>query len=81
MNEWLETGMVQVNDLLRHDPDFQQLLEQLQKAETGYLSVIEKLPPTDIERIEEYIALCEEVDYQKTCTAYYYGKQNGSTRL
>lgn len=78
MKEWLETGMNQVNALLGHDPDFQQLLEQLQKAETDYLAVIKKLPPSEAERIDEYIALCEEVEYQKTCAAYYCGKRNGA---
>ena len=76
MEEWLEYGMDQVNAILSQDPDFQQLLEQLQKAETDYLAVIKKLSPEDAERIDKYIDLCEETQYQKTFTAYYCGKQN-----
>ena len=77
MKEWLETGMHQVNALLSNDPDFQQLTQRLQEAETHYLALIRKLPPEEQEIMEDYIALCEETEYQKTYTAYYCGKQNG----
>ena len=77
MREWLETGTHQVNALLSSDADFQQLTERLQEAKTGYLAAIGKLPPEEQESIEDYIALCEEVEYQKACAAYYCGKRNG----
>ena len=63
--------------LLSKDPDFQLLTQQLQEAKDGYLALIRKLPPKQQEIIEDYIALCEETEYQKTCAAYYCGKRNG----
>lgn len=77
MKEWLETGMHQVNALLSKDADFQELLERLTVAQIHYQNVVEKLLPEEQETIEDYIALCEEVEYQKTLTAYYCGKRNG----
>jgi hypothetical protein len=76
MKEWLETGMHQVNALLGKDADFQELLEQLTVALEKYQSVMDRLPQEEKEIIEDYIALCEEVEYQKTHTAYYCGKRN-----
>jgi hypothetical protein len=77
MKEWLEIGTHQVNAILGCDADFQNLSKQLVFAEKQYRTVIEKLSPIELEIIENYIALCEEVEYQKTRTAYYCGKRNG----
>ena len=77
MKEWLETGIHQVNALLDKDGDFQELLEQLAVARVNYQAVVNKLSPEEQQCIDRYIALCEEVEYQKTLTAYYCGKRNG----
>lgn len=77
MSEWLETGIHQVNGLLSKDEDFQNLLEQLNTAQIESQAVMETLPPEEQLKIENYVALCEEVEYQKTITAYYCGKRNG----
>lgn len=76
MKEWLETGVHQVNALLSKDPDFQHLLQRLTVAQINYQSVIEKLSAEEQEMIEDYIALCEEVEYQKAFIAYCCGKRN-----
>ena len=77
MKEWLDTGMHQVKGLLSKDADFQGLLNQLTMAQNEYQTVVGKLPPAEQKIIENYIALCEEAEYQKTLTAYYCGKRNG----
>jgi hypothetical protein len=77
MRECLETGIHQVNALLGSDTDFQSLTEQLDTAYEHYSAVVEKLPPEDQDIIEDYIALCSELEYQKTYTAYYCGRRNG----
>ena len=69
MKEWLQTGMNQVNGLLSKDQDFQNLMQRL--------DIVSKLSPEEQLMIEDYIALCEEIEYQKTFTAYYCGKRNG----
>lgn len=77
MKEWLEVGIHQVNGLLSKDADFQELSQRLIGAQADYQTVIGKLSPEERQRIENYIALCEETEYQKTLTAYYCGKRNG----
>jgi len=77
MKEWLEIGIHQVNGLLAQDAEFQNLLEGLAVAQRDYQSVINRLSPEERQSIENYIALCEETEYQKTLTAYYCGKRNG----
>ena len=77
MQEWLESGIHQVNAVLREDQDFQGLSQRLNVMKKGYDSVMQCLTPDQRQNIENYIALCEELEYQKTFTAYYCGKRNG----
>ena len=77
MKEWLQTGMYQVNGLLREDQDFQNLMQRLEIAGKDYQRILSKLSLEEKLIIENYIALCEEIEYQKTFTAYYCGKRNG----
>ena len=77
MREWLEIGIHQVNALLARDTDYQRLKRELEKAQKNYRTATEKLTPRELEQLENYIALCEEIEYQKTLTAYYCGKRNG----
>ena len=77
MKEWLDTGIYQVGALLERDADFQSLLHQLENARVGYNEAISALSEQHREQVGDYIALCEEVEYQKTLTAYYCGKRNG----
>ena len=77
MQEWLETGMPQVNALLVSDEDFQKLTQRLTAAGEQYRTLLRTLSAQDREVIETYLTLCEEAEYQKTVTAYYCGKRNG----
>ena len=77
MREWLETGIHQVNGSLSKDADFQELSQRLIMAQADYQAVIDKLSPEEQLKVEHYIAICEEIEYQKTLTAYYCGKRNG----
>lgn len=77
MKEWLETGIQQVTALLREDPDFQGLSQRLDEAKKNYDRATRSLTPDQQQTVEDYIALCEELEYQRTFTAYYCGKRNG----
>lgn len=74
MEQWLEKGVFQVEKMLDQDPDYKMLLQEHQQAEKDYLAVAEKLSPEDRETVERYIALCEEIEYQKTHTAWRCGQ-------
>ena len=77
MNEWLNIGIHQVNAILSKDDDFNDLLRQLELAQASYNDTVSSLSKSHREQIENYIALCEEIAYQKALTAYYCGKRNG----
>lgn len=76
MEQWLRIGRYQVQEILDHDPEFKLLLTQLEQAEEDYRKVRNKLSAEDQEIVENYIALCEEVEYQKTHTAYRCGRMH-----
>lgn len=77
VKEWLQSGIHQVNALLNIDEDHQELLKRLDLARESYEAAVNGLTATQRQQIEDYIALCEELEYQKTYTAYYCGKRNG----
>ena len=77
MEEWLKTGIHQVNAFTAAGPDFQRLMKQTDTARIRYAAAVQGLSPVQRQAIEDYIALCEELEYQKTVTAYYCGGRNG----
>lgn len=74
MEQWLKIGASQVEELLKKDSEFQELLTELKEAEKRYTMVRAKLSPSDREIVEDYISLCEDVEYWKTHTAYKVGR-------
>lgn len=66
MNEQQEK---QLNALAQTDAWYQQLLGKCAAAEVSYQHVLEKLSSADRDAVETYIALCEELEYRRTCLA------------
>lgn len=64
-----EKQEMQLTALAQADAWYQQLLSQCQEAETAYLQLLDKLSDADRETPERYIALCEELEYRRTCLA------------
>lgn len=74
MERWLETGFDQVKEALRLDAEYQKLVADCARAAECYEEVVGKLTEEEQRIIEDYIALCEEVEYQWTYTAYRCGR-------
>ena len=74
MDEWLRIGVHQVNELLKHDPEYQEIRRRFVIAEEKYLQIMDKLTLEERECVGDYIALCEDLEYQRTHTAYRCGK-------
>lgn len=66
MNEQQEK---QLNSLAQADEWYQQLLAKCKNAEARYQQILKRLPSADRDIIETYIALCEELEYRRTCLA------------
>lgn len=75
MDQWLTLGLHQVNILVGEDEEYQRLLAEMNKAQAEYDAVMEKLALEDQQKVEHYIALCEDLEYQKTIAAWYCGKK------
>ena len=56
------------------DEDYQNRLKQCQAAEDAYLTIINKLLPEHREIVENYITMCEELEYRMVQLAFYVGK-------
>lgn len=74
MEEWLRIGIHQVQEFLNHDPEYQKILLALCEAEERYTQIMQKLTCEERECVDDYIALCEELEYQRIHTAYRCGK-------
>lgn len=58
-----------VHILTEQDAVYQALTEQLIATETAYRHILQTLSQEDQEKVERYIALCEELDYRELCLA------------
>ena len=59
----------QLTALTQEDEWYQQLLRQCEAVEMRYHEILSKLSQGDRETVEKYIALCEEMEYRRTCLA------------
>lgn len=75
MKQWMEIGTYQVNQWVTNDREYQQLLEEINHAQAEYLAIMSKLSPQEYEKVENYIALCENLEYQRTIAAWYSARQ------
>lgn len=78
MKEWLEHGYWDTIERVKNDTVYQALLAECTKQEKAYERIMLKLTPEERTVVEDDIALCEELQYQKTHTAYYCGMDAGA---
>ena len=53
----------------KKDPHYQWLLRQCREMEADYSRIMDSLCPQDRERMEQYISICENMEYCKVCLA------------
>ena len=58
-----------INALAQEDVWYQQLLQQCEEAEKRYQQIVDRLSDEERDSVERYIALCEELEYRRTCLA------------
>ena len=68
---------LRIAELVRQDAFYQELLEQCEAMSSDYRRIRDGLPAEDRERLESYIAVCEELEYQRSRMAYAIGTQDG----
>jgi hypothetical protein len=60
------------------DSYYQELLCQCEIKEIEYHRIICKLLPTEQEQVDDYVAVCEELEYRRTQLAYELGLEDGA---
>ena len=58
-----------LTEAVRKDPLYGDLLSECLKLESDYVRIKDSLSQEDGEILERYIALCEELEYRRTCIA------------
>ena len=74
MNEWINGACDQVDRLAAQSPYYQQLEKQLRHLEPAYEAALKKLSKAERETVIEFEYLLSELAYQRTQTAYDYGR-------
>ena len=57
------------------DEWYQQCLEDVKARESGFLAIREKLPPSQQQALDGYIAACEELEHALALLAYRLGRE------
>lgn len=78
MNEWYSDVYRRVNDKAEVDADCNYLFRKIQKAEKMYMEIMEKLSEEERESVDDYVALCEDMEYRKAQLAYAIGLSDGA---
>ena len=74
MQGWTDQEAQRIFCAVNMDKTYQQLLKECRIAEEKYLNAVKMLPDDQRQRIENYIALCEEMDYRFSQLAYGVGR-------
>lgn len=77
MDKWVDDVYIRLVQSAKSDADYQELLSQCMKAETDYALIVSTMTEEDRLRVDDYIALCEEVQYRMTRLAYDLGVEDG----
>ena len=78
MDQWADDAVFRVVDAAKHDPFYQDLLDKCKVAESKYHDAVQPLSEPEQLSIENYIALCEELQYRMTQLAYRCGLSDAS---
>ena len=71
MDIWDKIAQPQIIEEAKTDPGFIEASELYDKKEREYLKVVEALTAEQKEAIEDYIAACENLEFQYTRIAYF----------
>lgn len=75
--EWNDWASKKVDQRAALHRDYQEMLRDCEVCEQTYNAVVEKRSLEEREKIEDYIAMCENVEYMRTQIAYEFGKEVG----
>ena len=63
-----------IAQMLEHDPEYHEIMEQVSRYEPAYLRILQNLSPEDRDALELYIGACEDAQYHRIYPAYRLGQ-------
>lgn len=80
MELWADVVCRQISEKCRLDPEYQKVLEECREREQVYHVVLAELTQQQRSAIDDYIAICEELEFQFARVAFYCGMEEGKER-
>ena len=77
MDKWSRNIVFRIAARAEKDEHYQELLHQCDKKEVAYHSIMQALSQTEQEKVDDYIALCEELEHRMSQLAYELGLEDG----
>ena len=77
MNKWSIRVDEKVTAKAGNDSEHEELLRQCVEKEAEYQKIMCKLSLAEREQVDNYIAVCEELEYRRTQLAYELGLEDG----
>lgn len=77
MDKWSREIAFRIAARAENDEIYQELLRQCEKKETGYQKIMQIHPKNEQEEVDDYIAVCEELEHRMTQLAYALGLADG----
>ena len=76
MKRWSAEAEQKILKLTHTDLDYQEILRKVQEKEPDYRRILSSLSDEDALSVDDYVALCEELLYQKVQLAYIAGSKD-----
>lgn len=77
MELWADAVSRQIAEKCRRDPEYRKTLEECRDREQTYQAVLSELTPQQRSAIDDYIAICEELEFQFARVAFGCGLEMG----
>lgn len=77
MELWADAVSWQIAEKCRRDPEYRKTLEECREREQTYQAVLADLTPQQRSAIDDYIAICEELEFQFARVAFGCGLEMG----
>ena len=77
MELWADAVSRQITEKCRRDPEYRKTLEERRDREQTYQAVLSELTPQQRSAIDDYIAICEELEFQFARVAFGCGLEMG----
>lgn len=77
MQIWADAVYRQISEKCRLDLDYQKVLEECRDREQAYHAAIAELTQQQRSAIDDYIAICEELEFQFARVAFFCGMEQG----